>query len=364
MEKTSGRDGLDMMVPQSAWPAAMFACAFAERAEKTQAMLSAPWGGADEGRRQTLEFRAMHNSHDPKVLPVRDGVSPSCVVLPSQGQGLLIDFLCERLPAVGRDDWMRRMAAGEVVSEQGHKAGPHALFTPGLRYYYYRELAAEPAIPFEAEVIYRDEHLLVADKPHFLPVVPAGQYLQNTLLVRLKREFDLPELSPIHRIDRDTAGLVVFSVQRATRGIYQGLFRDRAIHKVYEAVAPYRADLAFPREHASRMEESGHFFRMHEVAGAPNSRTAMEIIEHNRQWARYRLLPVSGKRHQLRVHMAALGLPLKGDAFYPVVNDPEPGDYSNPLQLLARSLAFDDPLTGLPREFISRRSLQALPVSA
>ncbi|MEX8195152.1 pseudouridine synthase [Comamonas guangdongensis] len=303
----------------------------------------------------------MHNSHDPKVLPLRDGVSPSCVVLPSQGQGLLIDFLCARLPAVGRADWLRRMGAGEVVSETGERAEPGACFTPGLRYYYYRELEAEPPIPFEAEVLWRDEHLLVADKPHFLPVVPAGQYLQNTLLVRLKREFDLPELSPIHRIDRDTAGLVVFSVQRATRGIYQALFRDRAIHKVYEAVAPYRPDLLFPREHASRMEESGHFFRMHEVAGEPNSRTLMEIIEHNAAWARYRLTPVSGKRHQLRVHMAALGLALRGDAFYPEVNDPEPGDYSRPLQLLARSLAFVDPLNGVQREFLSRRSLESLP---
>lgn len=303
----------------------------------------------------------MHNSHDPKVLPLRDGVSPSCVVLPSQGQGLLIDFLARRLPAVTHADWLRRMRAGEVVSERGQAATPQTPFTPGLRYYYYRELEREPEIPFAAEVLYQDEHLLVADKPHFLPVVPAGRYLQNTLLVRLKRMLDLPELSPIHRIDRDTAGLVVFSVQRATRGIYQALFRDRAIHKVYEAVAPYRADLAFPREHASRLEESGHFFRMHEVPGEPNSRTRMDIIEHNGRWARYRLEPVSGKRHQLRVHMAALGLPLRGDAFYPEVNDPEPGDYSNPLQLLARSLAFDDPLTGQPRAFASRRSLLALP---
>ena len=310
---------------------------------------------------QPLKFRAMHNSHDPKVLPLRDGVSPSCVVTPTQEQGLLIDFLCERLFSVGRTNWLRRMAAGEVVSERGDKAGPHTLFVPGLRYYYYRELESEPPIPFQAEVIFRDAHLLVADKPHFLPVVPAGQYLQNTLLVRLKREFDLPELSPIHRIDRDTAGLVVFSVQRETRGVYQAMFRDRVIHKTYEAVAPYRADLAFPRDHQSRMEESEQFFRMHEVAGEPNSRTLMEIIEHNSAWARYRLSPVSGKRHQLRVHMAALGLPLRGDPFYPVVNDPEPGDYSNPLQLLARSLAFDDPLTGQRREFVRRRSLAALP---
>lgn len=303
----------------------------------------------------------MHNAHDPKVLPLRAGVSPSCVVAPSQGKGLLIDFLCERMPAVGREQWLGRIHAGEVVCETGEPAQPLSCFAPGLRYYYYRNLQSEPEIPFAAAIIYRDAHLLVADKPHFLPVVPAGQYLQNTLLVRLKREWDVPELSPIHRIDRDTAGLVVFSVQRATRGAYQALFRERSIHKTYEAVARYRPDLSFPREHVSRMEESSQFFRMHEVAGQPNSRTQMDIIEYNDAWARYRLSPVSGKRHQLRVHMLALGLPLKGDALYPVVNDAPQGDYSNPLQLLARSLAFDDPLTGLRREFISRRSLLPLP---
>ncbi len=308
-----------------------------------------------------LKLRAMHNTHNPKVLPLRDGVSPSCVVAPSQGAGLLLDFLCERLPDVGRARWLGRIEEGEVVSELGEVTTAQTQLQPGRRYYYYRSLDEEPEIPFVAEVVYRDAQLLVADKPHFLPVVPAGQYLQNTLLVRLKREFGLEELSPIHRIDRDTAGLVVFSVQRATRGAYQALFRERSIHKTYEAVAPFRAELDFPREHASRLEESGQFFRMHEVAGEPNSQTWMEIIEHNPCWARYRLSPVSGKRHQLRVHMAALGLALKGDPLYPVVNDPEPGDYSNPLQLLACSLAFDDPLTGERRAFESRRSLAPLP---
>lgn len=302
----------------------------------------------------------MHNAHDPKVLPIRDGVSPSCVVLPSQGGGLLIDFLAERLPAVAREDWLRRMAQEEVVDEHGRAAHAGTAFAPGLRYYYYRELQSEPPIPFEAEVLHRDAHLLVADKPHFLPVVPAGKYLQQTLLVRLKREFDLPELSPIHRIDRDTAGLVVFSVQRATRGIYQALFRDRAIHKTYEAVAPWREDVVFPRTHESRMEESGHFFRMHEVAGAPNTRTHMQVLEQRGRWARYRLEPESGKRHQLRVHMAALGLPLWGDGFYPEVHDMPEGDYSRPLQLLARSLAFIDPLDGQSRRFDSRRQLLPL----
>jgi tRNA pseudouridine32 synthase/23S rRNA pseudouridine746 synthase len=199
---------------------------------------------------------------------------------------------------------------------------------------------------------------VVADKPHFMPVTPSGRYLHATLLVRLKRRLGLPELSPLHRIDRDTAGLVLLSVQQRTRGAYQALFRDRQITKHYDAIAPWRADLAFPREHASRLEESEQFFRMHEVPGEPNSLTRIELVEVAEPWARYRLSPVTGKRHQLRVHMAALGMPLRNDPFYPVVNDPPEGDYSRPLQLLARSLEFTDPVTGEARVFESRQALQ------
>ena len=302
----------------------------------------------------------MHNPHDPRVLPMRDGVSPSCVVLPSTGSGLLLDFLTQRLPAVPRADWLRRIAAGEVVDELGRAASAGTPFAPGLRYYYYRELEHEPPLPFTEAILHHDEHLLVADKPHFLPVVPAGRYLQQTLLVRLKRRLNLPELSPVHRIDAGTAGLVLLSTQRATRGRYQALFRERAVRKVYEAIAPWRADLTLPRVLESRLEECGQFFRMHEVPGAPNAATAIDVIERAADLARYRLEPVTGRRHQLRVQMAALGLPLVGDTLYPQVNDPAPGDFSNPLQLLARELSFTDPVSGERRYFTSGLRLRSL----
>lgn len=291
---------------------------------------------------------------------MRDGVGASCVVLPTHGQGSMLDFLAQRLPAVDRAAWQARMQAGDVVDERGALVEPARPFEGGLRVYYYRHLDDEPEVPFTETVLYQDEHLLVADKPHFMPVTPSGRYLQHTLLVRLKRRLGLPELSPLHRIDRDTAGLVLFSVQQRTRGAYQALFRDRTITKHYEAVAPWRGDLDFPREHRSRMEESPQFFRMHEVPGEPNSHTHMEVLERRGDWALYRLSPITGKRHQLRLHMAALGLPLRNDAFYPVVNDPPEGDYSRPLQLLARSLEFTDPLTGDGRQFASRLQLNTL----
>lgn len=294
------------------------------------------------------------------VLPMRQGVSPSCVVLPGAGTGTVLDFLAARLPTIERSQWQQRMEAGDVVDARGVVVLPQRPFEPHLRLYYYRDVSNEPVIPFTEQVLYQDAHLLVADKPHFLPVMPAGRYLQQTLLVRLKQRLGLPELSPLHRIDRDTAGLVLFSVQRATRGLYQGLFRDRAMHKEYEAVAPWRPELEFPREHHSRLQESGQFFLMHEVPGPANSHTQMELLEHAGAWARYRLCPITGKRHQLRVHMAALGLPLRYDPFYPEVNDPPEGDFSRPLQLLARTLAFTDPVTGLPQRFTSQRQLLPL----
>ena len=302
----------------------------------------------------------MHNPHDPRVLPMRAGVSPSCVVAPSDGRGLLLDFLQQRLPAVSRQDWLRRMAAGELVDERGQPARADTALVAGLRYYYYRELAHEAALPFHEAILYQDEHLLVADKPHFLPVVPTGPYLQETLLVRLKRRLGLSELSPIHRIDAGTAGLVLLSVQRATRGAYQALFRERAVRKVYQAVAPWRADLPMPRVQQTRLAECGQFFRMHEVPGIPNAVTAIDVIERSGAWARYRLEPITGKRHQLRVQMAALGLPLLGDTLYPQVNDAPAGDYSNPLQLLACELSFTDPLSGSQRHFQSHRQLRPL----
>ena len=299
----------------------------------------------------------MRTPRHPSVLPLRDGVGPSCVVLPARGQGSMLDFLAQRLPVVGREEWRQRMQAGDVVDEHGQAAAPERPFEGGLRLYYYRSLPAEPTLPFSETVLYQDDHLLVADKPHFMPVTPSGRYLHSTLLVRLKRQLGLPQLSPLHRIDRDTAGLVMLSVQQRTRGAYQALFRERQITKHYDAIAPWRADVAFPRDHASRLEESPQFFRMHEVPGEPNSHTHMQVLEVAGSWARYRLTPITGKRHQLRVHMAALGLPLRNDPFYPVVNDPPEGDYSRPLQLLARSLAFADPLTGEPRVFESARRL-------
>ncbi|CAM3311847.1 RluA family pseudouridine synthase [Polaromonas hydrogenivorans] len=290
-------------------------------------------------------------------LPTKRGVSPSCVGLPAGAWPTFTDFLVERFPAITRQTWLERMAAGLVADEFGMAVTPERPYRGHMRLYYYRALPVEPRIPFEATVLFQDEHLVVADKPHFLPVTPSGHYLQETLLVRLKNQLRLDSLIPIHRIDRETAGLVLFSVRPAERDAYQALFRRHEVVKHYEAVACWRPDLQFPLRRKTRIVEDEPFFRQREVPGEPNSETLIDLLEIRGQRALYALSPVTGKKHQLRVHMNALGMPICNDRMYPPVEPTPEDDYALPLQLLARSIAFADPLTGQPRRFESRLGL-------
>jgi tRNA pseudouridine32 synthase / 23S rRNA pseudouridine746 synthase len=296
-------------------------------------------------------------NHNTAPLPIIDGVAPSYIWLPAGDWDNLLSFLVQRFPDVPAATWLARMERGEVVAGDGTRLQPDSPFQRGMRVFYYRELAAETPIPFEESIIYQDQHLLVADKPHFLPVIPTGRFLQQTLLVRLKKKLQLEHLVPIHRLDRETAGVVIFSHNPTSRGAYQSLFQKRVVHKVYEALAPTLADADFPLRYRSRMVDGTPFFRMQEVAGEPNSETLIEILEARGELTLYRLQPLTGRKHQLRVHLAALGIPIVNDAFYPVALPCKGDDVSHPLQLLARAIGFDDPLTGQPRQFESSRQL-------
>jgi tRNA pseudouridine32 synthase/23S rRNA pseudouridine746 synthase len=280
------------------------------------------------------------------------------VGLPAGHWPTITDFLVERFPAIAREVWLQRMHDELVVDEFGEKVSAERAYRGHMRLYYYRSLPAETRIPFDEELLFQDEHLVVVDKPHFLPVTPSGHYLQETLLVRLKNRLGIAELSPIHRIDRETAGLVLFSVQAQERAAYQDLFRQREVSKGYEAIAPWRPELTFPRVRTSRIVEGQPFFRQAEVAGAANSETRIELLEVSGPLARYGLSPVTGKKHQLRVHMYALGLPIVNDRVYPPLDPTPEDDYRYPLQLLAKNIAFDDPFTGERRQFSSKRRLE------
>ena len=290
-------------------------------------------------------------------LPTRNGVGPSCVGLPAGAWQTITDFLVERFPAINRNVWLQRMAENLVVDEFGVLVTAERPYPSHMRIYYYRAVEEEQRIPFDEVILYQDEHLIVADKPHFLPVTPSGHFLQETLLVRLKNRLGIDTLIPIHRIDRETAGLVLFSVQPAERNAYQALFRHRTVTKHYEAMAPWRDDLTFPLTRKSRIVEGVPFFRQREIAGETNSETHIDVLATNGSLARYALSPVTGKKHQLRVHMNALGLPILNDRMYPPVAVTPDDDYALPLQLLAKSIAFDDPVTGQKRYFQSQRVL-------
>ncbi len=325
----------------------------------------------------------MSSSNASKLLV--NGVSASKVGVPPNTLLTAIDFLCARFPAIQREIWLQRFDAGRVLNAMGQPIAPAQGLLSESHLLYFREVSDEPTLPFRAQIIFQDDHLVVADKPHFMPVTPGGQYVQQSLLVQLKQQLNLPELSPIHRIDRETSGLVMFSVRAQDRDAYQALFRLGQVEKTYEAIAgvpessPLRIE--FPLTHKSMMVEDAQFFRMRELAddemqnGEPfNSETWMDCVERldgldsamqtitpsTPALARYVLKPITGQRHQLRVHMNALGLPLVGDQFYPVVKRAADAldDFSAPLQLLAKTIAFKDPLTGVTRRFESCRVLK------
>ncbi|MBU3548212.1 pseudouridine synthase [Polynucleobacter sp. P1-05-14] len=291
-----------------------------------------------------------------------EGVSASRVYLPANQTHLnLLAFFIAQFPHIQATEWELRFNEGLILNMEGQPLNVADPYQPNTHLMYFRRLTREPEIPFEEQILYQDEHILVADKPHFLPVTPSGLYLHQTLLNRLKKKIGIQTLSPIHRIDRDTAGLVIFSVNPNERAQYQNLFRDRAVKKVYEAIAPYSEELEkkLPLTYQSRIQESEHFLQMQEVEGEPNTDTLIEIIEANKPWAKYRLTPGSGKKHQLRCHLNALNIPMKHDQIYPILTPYQEYDldFSRSLQLLAYGIEFLDPITGELRSF---KSLQQL----
>ena len=292
-----------------------------------------------------------------------EGVSASRVFLPAdQTHSNLLEFFITQFPHITATEWEQRFNEGLILNIEGEALSAKDPYQSNTHLMYFRRLAREPEIPFEEQILFQDEHILVADKPHFLPVTPSGLYLHQTLLNRLKKKTGIPTLSPIHRIDRDTAGLVIFSVNPDERAQYQNLFRDRVVKKVYEAIAPYSDTLIkrLPMTYQSKIEESEHFLQMQEVQGEPNTDTLIELIQINQPWAKYRLTPGSGKKHQLRCHLNVLGAPIKHDQIYPILTPYQEYelDISKPLQLLAKEIAFDDPITKQMRSFASQQKLE------
>ncbi|MEV6251507.1 pseudouridine synthase [Streptomyces sp. NPDC051742] len=296
-------------------------------------------------------------------LPQRDGIDPVRVRLPEDPDGVwgtVRDHLLDRYAgAIGAARVEDMLVSGRFVGTDGPVGGdePYAV---GRYLWFHRDFPAETPVPFPIGVVHRDERIVVADKPHFLSTMPRGRHVTETATARLRRDLGLPSLQPAHRLDRLTAGLVLFVVREEDRGAYQTLFRDRVVRKEYEAVAPYVPAVGLPVTVRSRIEKERGVMAAREVPGEPNSESRIALVERRGRLGRYRLVPETGRTHQLRVHMNALGLPILHDPIYPVVRADGPEDFSRPLQLLARTLEFTDPFTGVAMRFESRSALSGL----
>jgi tRNA pseudouridine32 synthase / 23S rRNA pseudouridine746 synthase len=287
-------------------------------------------------------------------LPPRDGLGPARLRVRG---GALGDELLTRFGP----DVAAKAIAGEVVDSRGAVLDPATVLPAGASVYLYRDLRDEVPVPFDIPVLYQDENIVVVDKPHFLATMPRGRHVAQTALVRLRRELELPELSPAHRLDRLTAGVLLFTTRRELRGAYQTLFARGGVHKTYLARASdftVNPDVALPRVVRSRIVKRRGHLQAVEEPGEPNAETLVESISPN---GLYRLTPRTGRTHQLRVHMASLGIAIYGDPLYPNVIDVAADDFSTPLQLLAQRIEFVDPLTGARRRFVSARRLDPRP---
>jgi len=288
--------------------------------------------------------------------------TPSYITLPHQPLPYpsLLDFLEHRFPFVDRAIWQSRLESGKISDEHGeivHLSTPYRI---NARLRYFREVVYEHPIPFQEHILFQNDAFLIADKPHFLPVTPSGSYVNECLLHRLKQRTQLPDLTPVHRLDRETAGLVLFTVQKKQRGAWFDLFRHGKIHKVYEAIA---STPTHAQQHAweihSRIERGEPWIRFQNVEGEHNAHSRIRLLEKCGAWARFELEPITGKTHQLRLHMGLIGAHIVGDRLYPNFQPPsDPPNYEHPLQLLAKQLSFDDPITGQSYHFESQQQLQ------
>jgi tRNA pseudouridine32 synthase/23S rRNA pseudouridine746 synthase len=292
-------------------------------------------------------------------LPQRAGLDAARLKLPPSGSWLsLRDHLVERLPRVAPAR-IEEMLREERIWGVSGPLGIDTPFVPDSYIWFHRDLPVEVPIPFEVGVVYQDDDIVVADKPHFLATIPRGQHIMQTALVRLRDSLGLPDLSPAHRLDRVTAGLVLFVVRRELRGKYQTMFRDRLVSKEYEAIAPYSPSLSLPTVVRSRIIKERGIITAFEQDGPPNAETHVSLVERRDSLGRYRLRPLTGRTHQLRLHMSGLGVPIVNDDFYPVLRERPLDDFSAPLQLLARTLSFVDPVSGVDRSFTSGLRLAA-----
>jgi tRNA pseudouridine32 synthase/23S rRNA pseudouridine746 synthase len=285
-------------------------------------------------------------------------IRPSRLYLPKfdNSPATVFEYLLARFPQIDASIWRARISQGLVTLSDGAVLAEHSPYRHGATVFYRKDVLHEPAALEEPVVLYRDDNILLADKPHRMPVTPSGDHVERSLLVRLQRMTALPDLAPMHRLDRDTAGLVLFSIRPAARPHYHQLFAERRIEREYRALAhiPDGLDRSSWRVE-NRMEPGEPWFRQRIVQGPINAITEIELVEMRSGIGEFRLVPKTGRKHQLRVHMTSIGCPILGDPLYPTIREKRENDPT--LQLVAKRLAFIDPLTGASHNFTSARTL-------
>lgn len=300
-------------------------------------------------------------------LPRRHGLDAAWVRTPDRGAepkpwATMRDFLIDRIHPVPPAEIDRMLNAGEFVDAQGIPWPPDAPYRPHTFIWFHRVLRDEPEVPFEIPILHRDERIVVIDKPHFMATIPRGRHITQTVVVKLRAALDLPQLVPAHRLDRLTAGVLLLTTEPRWRAPYQSLFENRLVTKEYSALAGFREDLPLPHIRRSHIVKKRGELRAYEVPGRePNSETLIELAERTGAYAHYCLHPHTGRTHQLRLHLSALGIPIVGDPLYPEVLPDDVDDFSTPLELIARRLSFADPIDGSARHYVSAREHCALP---
>ena len=284
---------------------------------------------------------------------------PSFVVLPLEvvDKQTVFSFLIEHYAHVGEAVWRQRILDGKVHWQDGSLIGLDTAYRPTARAYYYREVPVEAQVPFASPILFQDDNLILAYKPHFLPVTPSGDYVNECLVHRLRLSTGIDTIAPAHRLDRETAGVILMTTRPETRHIYHQLFIDDAIRKDYQAIAKLTpeimaqyasGELTLPLHWTvkNRMQRSEPSFTMKIVEGEANTHSEIRLVAIHGEFGLFELSPITGKTHQLRVHMLSLGMPLLNDRFYPSLLPKGPDDFTKPLQLLAQRLRFVDPITG------------------
>lgn len=335
-------------------------------------------------------------------LAQKNGIDPIQLVLPhpeelpealapgGRAPATIADYLIARFYPNDPQIIHSRFETGEVRLDDGTVLTTSSPYAPGERIWYFRELADEPKLPSDMPVLYEDEHVLAIDKPHFLPTTPRGSYIAQTALTKLRVREGNPLLIPIHRLDRPTAGVLLFAKTVQARRPFQMMFQHRLVSKTYRAVAPVPADPTAAEQALSTegLRVRSHIQKVRDVLQVrqlsetecvargvePNTLTTARIletftpnpaeaeawgVESGRPWGLYDLAPHTGKTHQLRAHLNLLGAPILGDVLYPRVLPDGPDRPERPLQLLAYTLSFEHPITGEPISLRSGRTLSA-----